>query len=432
MTVSTTSGRVAYTGNGSTQNFAVTFEFNVAADLKVYQNGTLKTLTTHYTVSGGSGSTGTVSFLTAPADGVDIVILDDPAVTQTTDYTPNDPFPAESHERALDKLTRLARRLKDRLDRAFTLADSDTSGASVTLPSPTSLGVIGWNLAADALVNYDAQSLTGSIASIDWLVDQFSGTGAQTVFILTRDPGVAANCDVSISGVTQVPGVDFTVSGTTLTFTTAPVSGTNNICVRYGSAMPSGGSVGVDGVATASIQDNAVTSAKIADGAVTSAKLASGFTLSVANGGTGATSLTANNVLLGNGTSALQAVAPGSSGNVLTSNGTTWASSAVQFPVTSVNGQTGAVTISTSPTTSDVLTALKDLTYGAVGTFAFLRQDAAINPGSTYSGSSLYYSSYALGESATMPLGSSPSGTWRALGYSNSTDYSATLFIRIS
>lgn len=49
-------------------------------------------------------------------------------------------------------------------------------------------------------------------------------------------------------------------------------------------------------------------------------------TLPVANGGTGATSLTANNVILGNGTSAVQFVAPGSSGNVLTSNGTTWQS----------------------------------------------------------------------------------------------------------
>ena len=51
-------------------------------------------------------------------------------------------------------------------------------------------------------------------------------------------------------------------------------------------------------------------------------------TLPVANGGTGATSLTANNVLLGNGTSAPQAVAPSTSGNVLTSDGTTWASTA--------------------------------------------------------------------------------------------------------
>jgi len=46
----------------------------------------------------------------------------------------------------------------------------------------------------------------------------------------------------------------------------------------------------------------------------------------VANGGTGATTLTANNVILGNGTSAVQFVAPGANGNVLTSNGTTWQS----------------------------------------------------------------------------------------------------------
>jgi hypothetical protein len=63
----------------------------------------------------------------------------------------------------------------------------------------------------------------------------------------------------------------------------------------------------------------------------------SGTDLSVANGGTGASSFTANNVLLGNGTSSFQTVAPGTSGNVLTSNGTTWTSagapvSAVQYP----------------------------------------------------------------------------------------------------
>lgn len=51
-------------------------------------------------------------------------------------------------------------------------------------------------------------------------------------------------------------------------------------------------------------------------------------TLPVANGGTGQASLTANNVILGNGTSAVSFVAPGTTGNVLTSNGTTWVSSA--------------------------------------------------------------------------------------------------------
>jgi hypothetical protein len=53
-----------------------------------------------------------------------------------------------------------------------------------------------------------------------------------------------------------------------------------------------------------------------------------GAALPVASGGTSLTTLTANNVILGNGTSAPTFVAPSTTGNVLTSNGTTWASSA--------------------------------------------------------------------------------------------------------
>lgn len=60
----------------------------------------------------------------------------------------------------------------------------------------------------------------------------------------------------------------------------------------------------------------------------TSGTFTLGGTLGVANGGTGATSLAANSVLLGNGTSVLQTVAPSTSGNLLTSNGTSWVSSA--------------------------------------------------------------------------------------------------------
>lgn len=54
----------------------------------------------------------------------------------------------------------------------------------------------------------------------------------------------------------------------------------------------------------------------------------SGTDLSVANGGTGASTHTANSVLIGAGTSAITSVAPSTSGNVLTSNGTAWTSAA--------------------------------------------------------------------------------------------------------
>jgi hypothetical protein len=57
-----------------------------------------------------------------------------------------------------------------------------------------------------------------------------------------------------------------------------------------------------------------------------SAAFVNGSVLGVAGGGTGLSTLTANNVILGNGTSSPTFVAPGATGNVLTSNGTTWAS----------------------------------------------------------------------------------------------------------
>jgi hypothetical protein len=88
-------------------------------------------------------------------------------------------------------------------------------------------------------------------------------------------------------------------------------------------------------------------------------------TLPVANGGTGVATLTANNVLLGNGTSALQAVAPGTNGNVLTSNGTTWVSQATSNVYAGGQGQVftsnGTFTIPTG------ITAVKIIVIGGGG-----------------------------------------------------------------
>jgi hypothetical protein len=75
--------------------------------------------------------------------------------------------------------------------------------------------------------------------------------------------------------------------------------------------------------------------------AITGGSIAGITDLAVADGGTGSSSLSANAVLLGNGTSALQTVAPGSNGNVLKSNGTTWTSAAPT--VTSGLGLNGEV-----------------------------------------------------------------------------------------
>ena len=70
-------------------------------------------------------------------------------------------------------------------------------------------------------------------------------------------------------------------------------------------------------------------------------------TLLVGNGGTGLSSLTSNSVLLGNGSSTIQFVSPGTTGNVLTSNGTTWSSAAPS------SGGGGAITLISTLTASN-------------------------------------------------------------------------------
>ena len=62
--------------------------------------------------------------------------------------------------------------------------------------------------------------------------DTFSGTGSQTAFTMSVTPANSQSVVVAISGVVQDPG-NYTVSGTTLTFSTAPPLGTNNISCRY-------------------------------------------------------------------------------------------------------------------------------------------------------------------------------------------------------
>ena len=123
-------------------------------------------------------------------------------------------------------------------------------------------------------------------------------------------------------------------------------------------------------------------------------------TVPVANGGTGANTLAANNVLLGNGTSAPLTVAPSTSGNILTSNGTTWVSQAPTPPgtatyelITTVNAS-GASTVdftSLSSTYSQYIVVVTNMSVArATGAYVDIR--VSQNNGSTYDASGYAYS----------------------------------------
>lgn len=129
MTITASPSEITYACDSVTVNFPVTFPFDTAADLKVFVtdvvSGAVQPLVVGYSVTGGGGSTGNLLFSVAPAITARLTILDDPTLTQPTDYVSNDAFPAESHERALDRVTRLVKRLHQQWVRTLKYPDGD-------------------------------------------------------------------------------------------------------------------------------------------------------------------------------------------------------------------------------------------------------------------------------------------------------------------
>jgi hypothetical protein len=95
-------------------------------------------------------------------------------------------------------------------------------------------------------------------------VDFFSGDASTTAFTLSRPVASVAQVQAVISNVPQDPGSAYTVSGNTITFTSAPPSGTNNIYVYYTSPITQVIAPGQGTVGTTQIQ-NGVT-VNFADG----------------------------------------------------------------------------------------------------------------------------------------------------------------------
>lgn len=246
MTISSASNQVRFQGNGIATAFPFSFKVFKAADLVALltdATGLEQTLLNgpHYSISLNSNQDsspgGVVTLLTAPAADEYLSLERRVEATQLTDITNQGGFYPQVIEDALDKLTMLAQQALAQLARGLSLpagADPDTSAE---LPGPQGLALLGWDASGTQLVNYAAEELGVSIAMANWQTETFSsGEGGTSLFTLSNAPGVASNCDVTVSGVTQIAGIDFTLAGTNLTFTTPPPEGAL-IAVRYGQAL---------------------------------------------------------------------------------------------------------------------------------------------------------------------------------------------------
>ncbi len=142
-----------YVASGSNAIFAYTFKLLANTDIEVIQNGTTKTLTTHYTVSGvGSSGGGNVTFVTTPAANDTITLLRKQPVQQTSTYVPNEPFPSTRIEKDFDKQAMIDQQQTEVSVRALKLAKSSTK-TNLSVPDPESGKLMRWKSDLTGLEN---------------------------------------------------------------------------------------------------------------------------------------------------------------------------------------------------------------------------------------------------------------------------------------
>ena len=230
------------------------------------------------------------------------------------------------------------------------------TGAASAAPS--------WEVVNGADVTGNISGSAGSVANAltagTYLTSggTFDGSTARTFAVDATDANTASKVVArDASGNFSAGTITAALSGNATSATNVAGGAANRIVFNTGSGATafavapsaSGEVLGWNGSSLAWTTTIATATSATTATTATTANNVSG-TVAVANGGTGSTSLTANNVLLGNGTSALQVVAPGTSGNVLASNGTTWVSQAAP-------ASTSIAQLDTSVTVTDGVTS---------------------------------------------------------------------------
>ena len=128
------SPRIQCTGDGSQVAFTYPFPIFKDSDIEVFEDATLRTIVTDYTVSGaGNDNGGTVTFVTAPLTGVVVTLKRTITIARTSDFDESGAFRSKVINDELDTITAVQQQLKDSIDRSLRQTETDAAG-TMTIP----------------------------------------------------------------------------------------------------------------------------------------------------------------------------------------------------------------------------------------------------------------------------------------------------------
>jgi len=169
MTLTSELTKVIFNGNDSTKIFAVSFIYYDNDGLKVILTDVtgieaVQTLDVAYTLSGGSGATGTLTMTTAPASGELLTIKSDISDTQESDFPLGGNLQSTSIENQLDIIVRLIQQKEERLNRAILLEEtSENSGVTIADAIPGEF--LRWK--GDGNIDSTSFVVVGSALAVD-------------------------------------------------------------------------------------------------------------------------------------------------------------------------------------------------------------------------------------------------------------------------
>jgi len=197
MTISSTTVKNSYSGDGSTTTFSYTFKIFAESDLQVIIRSstgieTTKTITTHYTITGvGASGGGSVIFTAGniPSATETVVLRRNVPQTQSIDYIANDPFPAESHEEGLDRSMMVAQQIQEELGRAIKLSKTNTMTSTefTTSASNRANKVFAFDSTGELSIAQELGTFKGNwSAGVSYVVrDLVKDTSTNNIFIAT-------------------------------------------------------------------------------------------------------------------------------------------------------------------------------------------------------------------------------------------------------